>query len=237
MGPRRGAGDGEDPGRSGAASSRACCSRATRSATCWPPLVYLLLHDGFGLGWRWLFAFSHPAGADHPVHPHPGQGVGGLGDRQAAQELHPDHGGDRCSPTRRSSAGSSTWSLLMTAFNWMSHGTQDIYPTFLKATHGGAGLGASTATWYRGHLQHRRDHRRHRRRGAVGAVRAAPDRSSSARVLGLPIVPIFAYSPHGRDAGLGLVPDAVDGAGRLGRDPGPPHRAAARTRSAASTRA
>ena len=24
--------------------------------------------------------------------------------------------------------------LLMTAFNWMSHGTQDVYPTFLKAT-------------------------------------------------------------------------------------------------------
>ncbi|GAA1232742.1 MFS transporter [Pseudonocardia alaniniphila] len=38
--------------------------------------------------------------------------------------------------------------LLMTAFNWMSHGTQDIYPTFLQATHdGGAGLRAATATW------------------------------------------------------------------------------------------
>ncbi|NED61940.1 MFS transporter, partial [Streptomyces sp. SID10244] len=38
--------------------------------------------------------------------------------------------------------------LLMTAFNWMSHGTQDIYPTFLKATeHGGAELAKSTATW------------------------------------------------------------------------------------------
>ena len=31
----------------------------------------------------------------------------------------------------------------MTAFNWMSHGTQDVYPTFLQATHsGGAGLSA-----------------------------------------------------------------------------------------------
>ena len=38
--------------------------------------------------------------------------------------------------------------ILMTAFNWMSHGTQDIYPTFLKATDdGGAGLSPSTATW------------------------------------------------------------------------------------------
>ena len=36
--------------------------------------------------------------------------------------------------------------LLMTAFNWMSHGTQDVYPTFLKATdQGGAGLAESTA--------------------------------------------------------------------------------------------
>ncbi|MDR6973083.1 MFS transporter [Leifsonia shinshuensis] len=38
--------------------------------------------------------------------------------------------------------------LLMAAFNWMSHGTQDIYPTFLKSTeNGGAGLDAATAGW------------------------------------------------------------------------------------------
>jgi SHS family lactate transporter-like MFS transporter len=38
--------------------------------------------------------------------------------------------------------------LLMTAFNWMSHGTQDVYPTFLEATHdGGAGLSVATASW------------------------------------------------------------------------------------------
>lgn len=36
--------------------------------------------------------------------------------------------------------------LLMTAFNWMSHGTQDVYPTFLQATHNhGAGLSSETA--------------------------------------------------------------------------------------------
>jgi MFS transporter, SHS family, lactate transporter len=36
--------------------------------------------------------------------------------------------------------------VLMTAFNWMSHGTQDVYPTFLTATdQHGAGLGESTA--------------------------------------------------------------------------------------------
>jgi MFS transporter, SHS family, lactate transporter len=36
--------------------------------------------------------------------------------------------------------------VLMGAFNWLSHGTQDIYPTFLKATdQHGAGLSAGTA--------------------------------------------------------------------------------------------
>ena len=36
--------------------------------------------------------------------------------------------------------------LLMTAVNWMSHGPQDVYPTFLKAIeHGGAGLSTATA--------------------------------------------------------------------------------------------
>ncbi|OBG01527.1 sugar transporter [Mycolicibacter sinensis] len=36
--------------------------------------------------------------------------------------------------------------LLMTAFNWMSHGTQDIYPTFLTSPEG-AGLPPVTAKW------------------------------------------------------------------------------------------
>ena len=84
--------------------------------------------------------------------------------------------------------------LLMTAFNWMSHGTQDIYPTFLKATDdGGAGLSTATATWIAviynvgatiggvafGTLSERLG----RRRTIVVAS-----------VLALPIVPIFALS-------------------------------------------
>src|SRR5581483_5795770 len=36
--------------------------------------------------------------------------------------------------------------LLMTAFNWMSHGTQDIYPTFMKAADG-LKFSVATATW------------------------------------------------------------------------------------------
>ncbi|WP_020502105.1 MFS transporter [Sciscionella marina] len=38
--------------------------------------------------------------------------------------------------------------LLMTAFNWFSHGTQDVYPSFLSAhENGGAGLPEVTGTW------------------------------------------------------------------------------------------
>src|SRR5205823_1270776 len=84
--------------------------------------------------------------------------------------------------------------ILMTLFNLMSHGTQDVYPTFLKATtHGGAHLSATTATWiavlynvgamiggaFFGSLSERFG----RRRTIVLCA-----------ILALPIVPIFAYS-------------------------------------------
>jgi len=84
--------------------------------------------------------------------------------------------------------------LLMTAFNWMSHGTQDIYPTFLKAhTESGAGLSASTATWI-GVIYN------------IGAIAGGITFGGLSErfgrrytivfcaVLGLPIVPLFAYS-------------------------------------------
>ncbi|HKN95876.1 MAG TPA: MFS transporter [Pseudonocardiaceae bacterium] len=84
--------------------------------------------------------------------------------------------------------------LLMTAFNWMSHGTQDVYPTFLKATdQGGAGLSATTATWITvlynvgaiiGGLVFGSLSERYGRRYTI--VFCA--------VIGLPIVPLFAYS-------------------------------------------
>lgn len=84
--------------------------------------------------------------------------------------------------------------LLMTAFNWMSHGTQDVYPTFLTATHhDGAGLSTATARWIAviynvgaiaGGLIFGTLSQRFGRRYTV--VFCA--------VLGLPIVPLFAYS-------------------------------------------
>jgi SHS family lactate transporter-like MFS transporter len=84
--------------------------------------------------------------------------------------------------------------LLMTAFNWMSHGSQDIYPTFLSATsHGGAGLDNTTARWiviiYNvgaiiGGLTFGTLSEKYGRRYTI--VFCA--------VLGLPIVPLFAFS-------------------------------------------
>jgi SHS family lactate transporter-like MFS transporter len=84
--------------------------------------------------------------------------------------------------------------LLMTAFNWMSHGTQDVYPTFLSATHnGGAGLSSEVARWIAviynigaiiGGLVFGTLSQRFGRRHTI--VFCA--------VLGLPIVPLFAYS-------------------------------------------
>jgi SHS family lactate transporter-like MFS transporter len=84
--------------------------------------------------------------------------------------------------------------LLMTAFNWMSHGTQDVYPTFLKATtEGGAALSASAAAWIPVVYTI----------GAtIGGILFGPLSSKFGRrytiafcaLLGLPIVPLFAYS-------------------------------------------
>ncbi len=83
---------------------------------------------------------------------------------------------------------------LMTAFNWMSHGTQDVYPTFLGATaNHGAGLssvtvkgivviyniGAIIGGLFFGTLSQRFSRR-------YTVVFCA--------LLGLPIVPLFAYS-------------------------------------------
>jgi MFS transporter, SHS family, lactate transporter len=84
--------------------------------------------------------------------------------------------------------------LLMTAFNWMSHGTQDVYPTFLQATDNhGAGLASTTAKWIAviynigaiiGGLVFGTLSQRFGRRYTI--VFCA--------VLGLPIVPLFAFS-------------------------------------------
>jgi SHS family lactate transporter-like MFS transporter len=84
--------------------------------------------------------------------------------------------------------------LLMTAFNWMSHGTQDVYPTFLSAHQdGGAGIDSVTAKWIAvvynigaivGGLVFGTLSERFGRRYTIAFC----------AVLGLPLVPLFAYS-------------------------------------------
>jgi len=86
--------------------------------------------------------------------------------------------------------------LLMTAFNWMSHGTQDVYPTFMKK---GLGFSENTAL-YVAILYNV---------GALigGTIMGAASEKYGRRaivvfcaVLGLPILPLFAGSHT-----LGLV--------------------------------
>ena len=104
--------------------------------------------------------------------------------------------------------------LLMTAFNWMSHGTQDVYPTFLKAhDDGGAALSATTATWIAvlynigatiGGVVFGTLSQRFGRRYTIAFC----------AVLGLPIVPLFAYSSTAGFLALGafLMQIVVQGA-------------------------
>jgi SHS family lactate transporter-like MFS transporter len=176
-------------------------------------LAFLLVHSEFGLSWRWLFGLSIiPA-------------LISLFVRSRVKESEVWQ-----SAQQRMKASSTTLKqvlfnptvvrrfiyliLLMTAFNWMSHGTQDIYPTFLKAhDQGGAGLSATTATWIAviynvgaivGGLVFGTLSERFGRRYTI--VFCA--------VLGLPIVPLFAYSHAAAMLCLGsfLMQVAVQGA-------------------------
>src|SRR6201991_5169217 len=94
-------------------------------------LAFLLVHGVLGLSWRWLFGFSAlPALVSLIIRAHVTES-------------------DAWVDTRKKMAATKTRArdiflqkgvlrrfvylvLLMSLFNWMSHGTQDIYPTFLK---------------------------------------------------------------------------------------------------------
>ncbi|GAA4201237.1 MFS transporter [Actinocatenispora rupis] len=156
-------------------------------------LAFLLIHSTLGLSWRWMFALSIlPALISLIV-------------RMSVRESEVwETAVERRRATRTTIAQVFfNWKtlrrfiylvLLMTAFNWMSHGTQDVYPTFLKESgNGGIGLSATTATWIAviynvgailgGTL--------------VGTLSQKFGRRVSiifCAVLGLPIVPLFAYS-------------------------------------------
>jgi SHS family lactate transporter-like MFS transporter len=162
-------------------------------------LAYLLFHTALGLDWRWIFALSiFPALISLLIRSR----VKESEVWEAAQEKM------RVTKTsvkdvllnRKVIRRFVYLILLMTAFNWMSHGTQDVYPSFLKATeHGGAGLTAATSTWIAviynigaiiGGLTF----------GALSEKLGRRRTIVTAAVLGLPIIPIFAF-----DHGAGML--------------------------------
>jgi SHS family lactate transporter-like MFS transporter len=107
--------------------------------------AFLLISQVFGLSWRWLFALSIiPALISLLIRTRVGE--------SEAWEASREHMKVNRTRVRDVFLNGKVLSrfvyliVLMTAFNWMSHGTQDVYPTFLKATdQGGAGLSESTA--------------------------------------------------------------------------------------------
>jgi SHS family lactate transporter-like MFS transporter len=150
-------------------------------------LAFLLVHSVFGLSWRWLFALSIiPALISLLIRARVKESEVWVAARARVTRV----GVRQILFNRKIVRRFVYLVLLMAAFNWMSHGTQDIYPTFLKT---GIGLSATTATWIAviynvgaiigGTLFGSLSQRLGRRRMIVTAA-----------VLGLPIVPIFAYS-------------------------------------------
>ncbi len=152
-------------------------------------LSYLLVHSVLGLSWRWFFALSIvPAGISLLIRSH-------VRESEVWSETRERLRATRTSfrdvmLDRRVLRRFGYLIVLMTLFNWMSHGTQDLYPTFLRE---GVHLAASTATWvaviynvgafFGGITFGSLSERLGRRRTIVLAA-----------LLGLPVVPIFAWS-------------------------------------------
>ena len=110
--------------------------------------------------------------------------------------------------------------LLMTAFNFLSHGTQDLYPTFLQLQHQFSqhtvgliaivyNIGAILGGLLFGALSQR-----------IGRRRAI----LIAALLTLPVIPVWAYGAGPRHAGGWRIPHAVRRSGSLGRCPGASQR-------------
>ncbi|MBB5891535.1 MFS transporter [Kutzneria kofuensis] len=176
-------------------------------------LAYLVLHGWLGLSWRWLFALSViPALISLLIRARVKESEVW---ETTQQKLRAHNTSLRTiifnGPVLRRFA---YLVLLMTAFNWMSHGTQDVYPTFLKATeNGGAGLSAATASWIAIIYNV----------GAMigGTVFGTLSERFGRRytivfcsLIGLPIVPLFAFSKTAALLCLGsfLMQIAVQGA-------------------------
>jgi len=154
-------------------------------------VVYLLISNFTDWGWRGLFAFSLlPALVSL-----------WLRSRVRESEVWQRTRARHTSPAKILFSATILRRLvylvaLMTAFNWMSHGTQDIYPTFLKeGLHfsGNTALGVAilynTGALIGGTVMGAASERFGRRRTIIFCA-----------VLGLPLIPLFAYS-----TALGMV--------------------------------
>src|ERR1700712_1319920 len=154
---------------------------------------FLVISDVLGLSWRWLFALSIlPALISLFIRTRVGESEAWEASREQLKVTSTSiKDVIFTAPVLRRFV---YLVILMTAFNWMSHGTQDVYPTFLKATdQGGAGLAEHTALIIAMVYN-------------VGAIvgglffGAASERFGRrytiafCAVLGLPVVPLFAYS-------------------------------------------
>lgn len=156
-------------------------------------LAALLMMDWLELSWRWLFALSIlPAGITLIIRYRVNESEAWEATQTQMRLTH-----TRIRDVLRDTKVIRRFGylvLLMTAFNWMSHGTQDVYPTFLAATeNSGAGLSSTTAKWIvvaysiggiAGGLIFGSLSQRYGRRYTIMWCAA----------LGLPIVPLFAYS-------------------------------------------
>jgi len=155
--------------------------------------AYLLVSQGLGLSWRWLFALSIvPALISLLIRTRVEESAVWKESREKMKVT--STGFKDVFLNARVLRRFGYLIVLMTAFNWMSHGTQDVYPTFLKATdHGGAALAESTALVIAivynigaiiGGLVFGTLSERYGRRHTIAFC----------AVLGLPIVPLFAFS-------------------------------------------
>ena len=155
--------------------------------------AYLLVSQGLGLSWRWLFALSIvPALISLLIRTRVEESAVWKESREKMKVT--STGFKDVFLNAKVLRRFGYLIVLMTAFNWMSHGTQDVYPTFLKATdHGGAALAESTALVIAivynigaiiGGLVFGTLSERYGRRHTIAFC----------AVLGLPIVPLFAFS-------------------------------------------
>jgi MFS transporter, SHS family, lactate transporter len=151
--------------------------------------AYLLIHSALGLSWRWLFAFSLlPALISLLIRARVRESEVW---ESAREQMKATKLGFRDIFLNRTVLRRFAYLVaLMTFFNWMSHGTQDIYPTFLQR---GAHLSATTATAITivynvgailGGIVFGSFSERFGRRRTIALC----------ALLGLPVVPIFAYS-------------------------------------------